>query len=189
MFTSSIVNGNLGMGIMALVLSMDTFSICLAMGMTKPNFNQIILIGAVIGLFHVIMPLIGILIGELLSEHFKMLAGIVGSILLMFLGCQMIIEFLKRRKARLLLINPKGMSLVLLALSLSLDSFSVGLSLGVYGTSLLSTIIIFGSVNSFLAWTGLLMGRKTDRFFGTYGELIGGLVLFALGLRMLFQLP
>ncbi|WKB36350.1 manganese efflux pump MntP family protein [Terrilactibacillus sp. S3-3] len=182
------INEDFALVIMALALSMDAFSICLAIGMTKPRLRQIVKIGIVIGLFHVIMPFIGILIGEILSEHFKAIADIVGGMLLVVLGGQMIIDFFQKRNARIIPVQPKGIGLIIFALSLSLDSFSVGLSLGVYGAKMLVTIVIFGLVNLFLAWAGLLIGRKTHTFFGLYGEAIGGLILLVLGFRMLFQM-
>lgn len=182
------INEDVTLVIMALALSMDAFSVCLAMGMAKPKLRQIAKISMVIGLFHAIMPLIGIFIGEMLSEHFKTIANIVGGMLLVVLGGQMIIECLQKKNKRIILVQPKGIGLIIFALSLSLDSFSVGLSLGVYGGKMLITILIFGLVNLFLSWAGLLIGRKTHKYFGLYGEALGGIILLALGFRMLFQM-
>ena len=74
----------------------------------------------------------------------------------------------------------------MLALSVSVDSFSVGLSLGLTGVQTVLAIVLFGLVSMVLTWCGMLIGRKVTGFLGTYSELFGGSILITIGLKLLF---
>ncbi|HET7657810.1 MAG TPA: manganese efflux pump MntP family protein [Bacillales bacterium] len=169
--------------VMAFALGMDAFSVGLGMGMLELRLKRIFKIGIVIGLFHVFMPLIGMLIGDYLSDHFGRIAAMAGGILLLLLGAQMIYTSISNKEERL--VAPIGFGLFLFAFSVSLDSFSVGLSLGIYGARMWATVLMFGSVSTVLTWGGLLMGRKVQRWLGTYSECLGGCILFFFGLQLL----
>ncbi|MDF0726621.1 manganese efflux pump MntP family protein [Cytobacillus sp. S13-E01] len=168
---------------MAFALGMDAFSVGLGMGLIQLRLKQIFYIGLIIGLFHVWMPLTGMIIGRFLSDQFGMIATYAGGILLLLLGFQMIRSSLKEEEARM--ITPVGFGLFIFALSVSLDSFSVGLSLGIYGARTVITILMFGIVSMFLTWIGLLLGRRAQNWFGSYSEALGGSILLAFGIKLL----
>ena len=81
---------------------------------------------------------------------------------------------------------PIGISLFVFAFGVSIDSFSVGLSLGIYGAQTIITILLFGFVSMLLAWIGLFIGRHAKDMLGTYGEIVGGIILVGFGLYLLF---
>ncbi len=64
--------------IMAFALGMDAFSVSLGMGMYKLRLRQIFKIGMTIGLFHIIMPLLGMITGRFLSDQFGAIATYIG---------------------------------------------------------------------------------------------------------------
>ncbi|MCM3567200.1 manganese efflux pump MntP family protein [Neobacillus mesonae] len=169
--------------IMAAALGMDAFSVGLGMGMYKLRLRKIFEIGLTIGLFHVIMPLAGILAGKLLSDKFGDLASWVGGLLLIVLGMQMIWSSLKKEAESV--ITPIGFGLLAFALSVSLDSFSVGLTLGIYGAKTAFVLLCFGIVATVQTWAGLLLGRKVRGWLGAYSEALGGAILLAFGIKML----
>ena len=76
--------------LMAFALGMDAFSVGLGMGMFRLTKRHIFKIGVTIGLFHVWMPLLGMVAGKFLSEQFGAIAGYIGGLLLILLGLQMI---------------------------------------------------------------------------------------------------
>lgn len=170
---------------MAFALGMDAFSVGLGMGMIRLRLKQILYIGLTIGMFHIWMPLVGMIIGRFLSNQFGTIATYVGGTLLLVLGTQMIISSFKDDDQRL--ITPVGFGLFIFALSVSLDSFSVGLTLGIYGARTILAIIMFGIVSMFLTWAGLLLGRRAQNWFGTYSEALGGAILLAFGVKLLFS--
>jgi manganese efflux pump family protein len=170
--------------IMAFALGMDAFSVGLGMGMYQLRLKQIFKIGITIGIFHVIMPLLGMLGGRFLTEKFGSFATIIGGVLLLVLGLQMIWASLKTGDEKI--ISPVGFGLILFALSVSLDSFSVGLSLGIYGAKTLMVLLCFGIMATVQTWAGLLLGKKVQSWLGNYSEALGGAILLAFGIKLLF---
>lgn len=169
--------------LMAFALGMDAFSIGIGMGMFQLRYKQIFYIGLTIGFFHVWMPLLGIIAGHFISDKFGMIAQYIGGILLIILGIQMILSSLKKEER--IVIKPFGWGLMVFALSVSLDSFSVGLSLGIFGARSAAVVICFGVVATLLTWIGLLLGRKFQGYIGSYSEALGGSILLAFGIKLL----
>ncbi|MEI5909075.1 manganese efflux pump MntP family protein [Bacillus spongiae] len=169
--------------IMAFALGMDAFSIGVGMGMFQLRLRQIVYIGITVGMFHVVMPLGGILAGQFLSSTFGTLASFVGGALLMLLGLQMF--WASFQEADESVITPVGGGVFIFALSVSLDSFSVGLTLGIYGARVVLAIMCFGIIATMLTWSGLLIGQKVGGWLGRYSEALGGMILFFFGVKLL----
>jgi len=172
--------------IMAFALGMDAFSVGLGMGLITIKVRQILKIGLMIGLFHMVMPLLGIVVGKVVTEAFGQIATYAGGSLLLILGIQMVIASFRQDDSPL--ITPMGIGLIIFSLSVSLDSFSVGLSLGIYGAKTLLTIFMFGFMSMILTWSGLLIGKHVQSWLGNYSEALGGCILLAFGVKLLFSL-
>ncbi|HEY4551614.1 MAG TPA: manganese efflux pump MntP family protein [Bacillaceae bacterium] len=172
------------MTVMAFAVGMDAFSVSLGLGVYKLRLRQIFYIGLIIGIFHVIMPLIGLLAGNLLSETFGKVAGFAGGVLLMVLGMQMVFYCFRKDESTMVL--PVGWGIFIFSLLVSLDSFSAGLSLGMFGARTAAAVVSFGVVAASLTWSGLLMGRKVQGMLGAYSELLGGCILILFGFKLLW---
>jgi manganese efflux pump family protein len=183
---SSIIGELVTIIIMAFALGMDAFSISLGMGMYRLRFKQMLNIGLIVGIFHILMPLLGMIAGRFLSEKFDTVASYIGGGLLLILGVQMIWSSLRKESESL--ITPVGFGLLLFALSVSLDSFSVGLTLGIYGARTLIVLICFGAGAMLLSWLGLIIGRRVQGLLGQYSEVLGGAILLFFSFRLLFPL-
>lgn len=168
--------------LMAFALGMDSFSVGLGMGMFKLRMKQIAYIALTVGLFHVLMPLVGMMAGRFLSDQFGAYATYAGGLLLILLGIGMFISGLKGESESM--IAPVGIGLFLFAISVSLDSLSVGLTLGIYGARTFLTVSLFGIVAMLLTLCGLLLGRKVQGVLGVYSQLLGGSVLMAFGIKL-----
>ncbi|WP_313803881.1 manganese efflux pump MntP family protein [Cytobacillus sp.] len=171
------------LSLMAFALAMDAFSVGLGMGMFKLRLRQIFKIGMIIGFFHIWMPLLGMIAGKVLSEKFGEFASYVGGGLLLLLGVQMIWSGFKKEDNSL--ITPVGWGLILFGFTVSLDSFSVGLTLGIYGAQIVIVLACFGIMATLLTWLGLLIGRKVQGWLGSYSEALGGSILLAFGIKLL----
>jgi manganese efflux pump family protein len=169
--------------LMAFALGMDAFSVGLGMGMFNLRLRQIFKIGITIGIFHVWMPLLGMIAGKFLSNQFGTIATYIGGGLLLVLGVQMIWSSFKKEDSSV--ITPVGFGLMVFAFSVSLDSFSVGLTLGIYQAKTVLVLFCFGIAATILTWCGLLVGRKVQNFIGPYSEALGGSILLAFGLKLL----
>lgn len=170
---------------MAVALSMDSFSISLGMGMRQLRLKRIAMIGISFGFFHVILPFIGIIVGKVLSVKIGHYTSMAGGLLLVGIGLHMIFNAFAQNEIKRLL-KPYGIGLLLLSLSVSIDSFPVGLSLGMSGAKTVVVLMLFGIVCTILTWAGLLIGRKARGLFGAYSEILGGSILLALGLKVMF---
>lgn len=170
--------------IMATALGMDAFSIALGMGMLQLRLRQIFHIGIAVGIFHMMMPLLGIFFGKLIFHYFQDVAVFLGGGLLFLIGLQMVYSSLFAKDHGEILVKPVGMGLFLFALSVSIDSFSAGLSLGMLGAKTYLTLIAFGMMSMFLSWSGFLLGSKLKHFIGSYGECLGGLILIGFGIKL-----
>ncbi|MBU8914991.1 manganese efflux pump MntP family protein [Bacillus sp. FJAT-29953] len=180
---SEVVGEIMTLMLMAAALGMDAFSVGLGMGMYKLRLRKIFEIGIIIGIFHVLMPLAGMTAGRFLSEQFGALASFIGGLLLIILGVQMIWSSLKDDDEKV--ITPVGFGLLFFALSVSMDSFSVGLTLGIYGAKTVLVLVCFGVMATLQTWAGLLLGKKVRGWLGAYSEALGGAILLAFGIKLM----
>ncbi|ALX49880.1 manganese efflux pump MntP family protein [Lentibacillus amyloliquefaciens] len=169
---------------MAIALGMDAFSVSLGMGMQKIRLKRIAIVGVIIGLFHMIMPFLGIVLGNFISSQIGGYATLAGGLLLVGIGAQMVFSSFNHESQRLA--QPVGIGLVFFALSVSLDSFSVGLSLGLSEVQTVIALLLFGTASMALTWTGMILGRKMRGLLGVYSEMLGGSILCGFGLHILF---
>ncbi|HLU22873.1 MAG TPA: manganese efflux pump [Bacillaceae bacterium] len=171
---------------MAFAVGMDAFSISLGLGIYRIRLRRIFYIGLVVGVFHVVMPTLGILTGHFLSGLFGQITTYIGGILLILLGIQMIYFCFREEENNAIL--PVGWGIIFFSLLVSLDSFSAGLSLGMFGVRTAAAVICFGIIATCLTWSGFLIGRKVHNLLGTYAEVFGGVVLAAFGFQLLFPI-
>ncbi len=83
-------------------------------------------------------------------------------------------------------IDPtRGINLVVLSVATSIDALAVGLSLAMLQVDLLIPSIVIGIVAVGMTLAGMLLGRRLQSVWGNRAELLGGLVLIAIGVRVL----
>jgi len=169
---------------MSIALGLDSFSISLGLGLQDIRLKKIAIIGIVIGLFHIILPFLGILIGRLISVKLQLVTSTLGGFILVFVGSYMFFSALKTESDVLAQLN--GIKILSLSLIVSIDSFPVGLSLGISGTQKIFVIFLFGAVSMILSWIGMLIGRKAHKLLSKYSEMLGGAILFVVGLYFIF---
>lgn len=169
---------------MAFALGMDAFSLGIGLGMRGIRLLTILKISLVIGIFHVIMPLMGIFTGQYVGALLGDVAAMAGGGLLVLLGGHMVYSSLKGEEANAFDTNSL-LGIILFALSVSIDSFSVGISFGLFASDLLLTVITFGIFGFLMSIIGLLLGRRVGPWFGGYGEAFGGVILLAFGLKFM----
>jgi manganese efflux pump family protein len=80
----------------------------------------------------------------------------------------------------------RGVTLIVLSVAVSVDALAIGLSPGVLGIFVWYPAILIGVVTGVLSLIGLRIGRIVGKKFGRPVEIIGGLVLIGIGLRILF---
>lgn len=179
---------NLPLIFMAIALSMDAFSVSLGLGMQSLPWKFIFYTGILFGLFHMIFPVLGIILGALLSEGFGQITHSLSGILLIFVGFHMFFSAFKHGKGRnKRLIKTSRLGVFLLAITVSADSLPIGLSLGMTGVKTAFALFLFGWFSTLFTWTGLILGRQVKGFLHSYSELLGGSILLSFGLYILFS--
>lgn len=165
----------------AIALGFDAFSLGLGIGLKGIRLRDIAKLGVVIGLFHVLMPIGGVLTGQMVSGLLGQLATSAAGVLLVLLGAHMMYSSFRGEEVRS--IDHRSLwGLLVLALSVSIDAFSVGITLGVFSANLWLTITLFGLFGGIMSMLGLLLGRKVSGNLGEYGEACGGAILFVFGI-------
>lgn len=169
----------------AIALGMDALSVGIGMGMHRPSYKKIAIFSLLVGIFHVLMPLIGIYIGQYLSIHLKTVAAMIGGGMLCFLGGNMILQYFKSiEQNELQVLSLSGIFLI--SLSVSLDSLSAGLSMGLFSANQWLAVTLFGLAGTCMSGAGVVMGRYVGSWLGKYGEVAGGMILFILGVNFLW---
>ncbi|MGI8316608.1 manganese efflux pump MntP [Halobacillus mangrovi] len=170
--------------LLSLALGLDAFSVALGMGLQSVRLKHAFFSGIVVGIFHMIMPGLGMYFGNWLSSSASEWASLGGGLLLFCIGSYAVFaSFTEKHSVAYTLY---GAGIWLFALSVSIDSFPVGFSLGLRGSEVLVSVLSFGLFSMGLTWAGFIVGRHASSWLGTYSELLGGAILCSLGLYTIF---
>ncbi|CAM2929322.1 manganese efflux pump [Paenibacillus sediminis] len=171
--------------IMAIALGLDAFSLGIGVGLKGIRLWDVLKISFVIALFHVLLPLLGMFAGHYMSSILGHVTSYVAGGLLLLLGGHMIYNSFKGDQVQFM--NYRSLpGVILFSLSVSIDSFSVGISLGMFRSDLFFTVLAFGFFGGLMSVLGLLLGRTVSQGLGDYGEAAGGVILFTFGLLFIF---
>jgi putative Mn2+ efflux pump MntP len=178
--------------IVAIALAMDAFSVCIACGMIipEPGCRHYFRLAFHFGLFQFMMPIIGYFGGRYLGGYIAAYDHWIAFGLLVFIGLKMIREAFTRKKEKQEECHQdpsQGWSLVILAVATSIDALAVGLSLGVLNKQILIPSIIIGMVCSFCSIIGIAIGNRVGAYAGKYAEAAGGLMLIAIGIKLVAE--
>lgn len=171
--------------VMAIALGMDAFSLSVGIGMRGVRRTEMARISGMIALFHILMPLLGMVAGLYVGQLLGEIARFFSGGLLLLLGAHMIYASFQEETVRSF-DHRKLLGMLLFSLSVSVDSFSVGVSLGMFHSSLLLTVLAFGLFGGIMSLSGMWLGRRVSHNLGDYGEAIGGAILFGFGLLFIF---
>lgn len=169
--------------LIAVSLSMDAFSLSLAYGTLNLNKKDIIKLAIIVGVYHFLMPLIGMLIGDYLISFLPVNTDFIVFAILSIIGVQMIIETFKEEKK---VETMNFIQLLIFGLAVSIDSFSVGIGLKMIDSSFILTALTFSLSSFIFTWLGLILGKKINLLIGKVSTTIGGIVLIIIGFIYLF---
>ncbi len=165
--------------VVAVSLSMDAFSLSLAYGTLGIPKKQIFLLSAIVGCFHFFMPLIGMFIGINILNIIRINPDVIVFIVLLVIGIQMIFESFNEKEDLKVM---KTIELFLFAFAVSIDSFSVGLTLTNINENYILSAIIFAFCSFIFTLFGLLLGNKIEKLVGKLATIFGGAVLVIIGI-------
>lgn len=173
--------------LIALGLSMDAFAVSLASGAAykKLHINHSIRIALFFGIFQALMPLIGYFAGQASCTYIKKFDHWISFAILAVVGTKMIYEAFQLKKTTK---NPARIDILLtLAIATSIDALAVGFTLSLLSLNILLDITIIGIITFSLSLIGIFIGKKAGHLFDNKIEIIGGLILIAIGIKILIQ--
>jgi putative Mn2+ efflux pump MntP len=172
--------------LIAVGLAMDAFAVSLGVGTTKfaasarPRFR----LAWHFGLFQALMPTLGWLVGSAVAELIAPIDHWIALGLLTFVGVRMIRSGLSSEVESHQTDPSRGGTLILLSVAVSIDAFAVGLSLAMLSVPIAYPVVVIGVVTAGLSVVGLHLGNRLGKAFGKRMEIIGGVILIAIGIRI-----
>jgi len=170
-------------------LAMDAFAVSITSGITIKflKINNALKIATFFGLFQVIMPIIGWLAGLSFRNIISGFDHWIAFGLLIIIGGKMIYESTKielnNKK-----IDPLNIYvLLILSFATSVDALAVGLSLSFLKVFIVLPAVIIGIITFLLSIFGVYFGNKFGHYFEKKFEIIGGLVLIGIGIKILME--
>jgi manganese efflux pump family protein len=172
--------------LIALGLAMDAFAVSLGIGTTgrardaRAKFR----LAFHFGVFQMGMTLLGWLVGSTIAGYIGGIDHWIALALLGYVGINMIRSGCDPECECYESDPSKGRTLMMLCVATSLDAMAVGLSMAMLKTPVLYPSLLIGVVASGLSIFGLFAGNKLGELFGKRMEIIGGLILVAIGLEI-----
>jgi putative Mn2+ efflux pump MntP len=175
----------------AIGLAMDCFAVSIASSMSygKYDWKKILRLALFFGLFQGIMPLIGWLAGISFSTWIARFDHWFALVILCFLGGKMIYESLKHEKENKEESSPFSSlkTLTVLAIATSIDALATGLIFVPYGNIIFVAVSIIAVVSFLFAILGCVIGISVGKGFKLNVELIGGIILIAIGVKIFVE--
>ena len=181
------------MGICAILLlgiglSMDAFavSICKGLAMKKMNWKNAIIIALYFGMFQAVMPIIGYFLGTTFESLVTTFDHWIAFILLLLIGGSMIKEsFDKEDEKKNDKIDFKTMTV--LALATSIDALAIGITFAFLDVNVTLAVSIIGIITFIISVCGVKIGNKFGDKYQNKAELMGGIILVLLGIKILLE--
>ena len=169
-------------------LSMDAFAVSVTNGLCCKNIKagKTIMTGVCFGGFQGLMPLIGYFLGRGFAKYITAFDHIIALILLGFIGGQMIWESFKKDEEKNESSILTGKMLFMQGIATSIDAFSAGISLSLFGNRIHKPAILIGVVTFINSLLGFGLGGKLKKFPTKWLEITAGCLLILLGLKSLF---
>jgi putative Mn2+ efflux pump MntP len=149
------------------------------------SFAPVLRLSASFGIFQFLMPIAGWLGGMTVADYIAGFDHWIAFVLLLYVGGKMIHESFQCEEQ----VHPndptKGLTLLMLSVATSIDALAVGLSLAFLKMPILYPSVIIGVVAFTMTALGMLFGEKLGKIFGKRVEVIGGIILIGIGVKIL----
>lgn len=174
---------------------MDAFavSVCKGLKMKKFSLRQTLIICLFFGGFQSLMPLLGCLVGGLLERYIKEIDHWIAFVLLAYLGIKTIYESVKNKDEDQPASDESAKldikELFIMAIATSIDALAVGITFAFLDMqiNIFVAIAIIGLITAAICFVGTVLGYKFGSKFKKTAEIVGGVVLILVGLKILLE--
>ena len=173
--------------LVAFSLGLSNFAAAIGIGVTGVDAATRLRVGLIFGIFEAGMPVLGLLLGHSLAHTLGGAARWIGAALLIVTGAYAAVQAIRSPKRQHDQLPAEAAPqrtgrLLITGAALSIDNLAVGFALGAYHVNFAVAAIIIGAVSVTLSLAGLELGDRLGIKLGERGELLGGLVLIAVGI-------
>lgn len=170
-------------------LAMDALAVSLALGaVERNNFNwrKILATALSFGVFQSLMPTVGWLGGSLFGSLVQTYGRYVAALLLFGIGGKMVWEAFRKDGEEEKISGFNVVRLIVLSFATSIDALLIGVGYAcLKRESILADVLIIGFVTFLISGAGCIAGRRGGRLIGNRCEVLGGLVLIGIGVKVL----
>lgn len=177
--------------LLGIALGMDCFSVSLAVGVMKKQFvaKTMITLALLFGLFQAMMPFLG-WIGTVYFGQYISKVDYIAFFLLAYIGIKSIIDGLKNKEEPSF--DPtKFAVMITLSIATSIDALAVGISFTCMGMTEIKgvalAVLIIGIASTVMSFIGNWIGIALGKRFHFPAEVIGGIILILIGLKILYE--
>lgn len=176
--------------LIGLGLAMDAFSVSVTDGIVlkKPRLSEASKIAFFFGGFQFLMPVLGYLLGSAFARYITAFDHWIAFCLLGFIGAKMIWEALHEEEQCDDMKNPlDNYTLFILGIATSIDALAVGVTFATMAVSVLFASAIIGVMTFFICLLGVYLGSWCGNLLGNKAEIVGGVVLVGIGIKILIE--
>ena len=176
--------------VLAIGLSMDSFAVSISCGLAeqKVTFGHAVKISFAFAFFQGILPLLGWLMGTELKVFVESVDHWIAFFLLTYLGGKMIYESFRNDRNEKITNIYSFRHILTLSIATSIDALVVGFSYAMAETGkIFGGVLIIGTVTFFFSMLGIRIGKDVGNKLGSKVELLGGIILFGIGLKILIE--
>ena len=169
----------------ALALATDAVAVSITSAAADKdlNFRHFIVMAAFFGIFQAVMPLFGYFAGYSWFKYTGCAGRWISFAILAVIGGKMIYESFKTGP------NTGNITciwvLFVLAVATSIDALSVGFTMPMLSDHIFFDVTVIGIITFLLSVAGAGIGRKIGTLFGNRVEIIGGIILIIIGIKIL----
>lgn len=175
---------------LAVGLGMDAFAVAIVAGSLsdKLRFRPLFRLSFHFGLFQFMMPVIGWYFGRQVDQYVLSVDHWVAFGLLAVIGGRMVYNSLTEGSEAQIARDPtRKWSLVALSIATSIDALAVGLGMAFLRVDIWTPSVVIGIVAAAMTALGMALGRQLGSRFGRRMELLGGLILIAIGVKIVIE--
>lgn len=166
--------------IIGLSLSIDAFSLSLAYGLLNIPKKNIISTSITVGIFHFIMPILGMLLGNIITDTLNLDSKYILLTILILILIEMIKSLKEENKEHELNI----INMLIFAFLVSFDSFTLGIGIKYITSNIFLASIIFMILSSLFTFLGFILGKYLTKKATYKIKLIG--IILLLGVILYF---
>ena len=175
--------------ILAVGVSMDALAvaICKGLAIQKLKLRHALIVGAWFGIFQALMPTIGWLLGSAFAELVTAVDHWIAFVLLAIIGGNMIREALSKDEEECCNCSLAFGAMLMLAIATSIDALAVGVTLALLEVNIVAVVLSIGLCTFIISAAGVKIGNVFGMRFKSKAELLGGVVLVLMGIKILLE--